>query len=131
MMTKKKYSREVKLDAISLGRVGTAHVLPASTNVTWWALPTLLAEIFVIGRGTIAAAPILGINAGTDVTMKCRPRPIDRAVHVAVFDGIPMDVIHMPVEILLVPYLVLPKSPLPNGAFAMLGLRTIDPRLTP
>jgi hypothetical protein len=77
---------------MSLGRVGTAHLFPVSPDATWWALPTLLAEMFFVELGNFTAAPILAINTGTDVTVKSGIRPIDHAGHVAVFDGVPMDI---------------------------------------
>jgi hypothetical protein len=43
--------------------------------------------------------------------------PISHASHASVLDGIPMNIVHMPVEILIVPDEVLPKSALPNATF--------------
>jgi hypothetical protein len=38
-----------------------------------------------------------------------------------------MDIVHMPVEIALIAYLMFPESPLPKGALAVFGLGWADP----
>jgi len=44
-------------------------------------------------------------------------RPIGNAADPSVLDRIPMDIIHMPVEILIVADQVLPEAALPNATF--------------
>ncbi|HTY23494.1 MAG TPA: hypothetical protein VMC85_10215 [Desulfomonilaceae bacterium] len=41
-------------------------------------------------------------------------RPISHAADPTMFDGIPVNIINVPIEILIIPDQVLPKSTLPN-----------------
>ena len=51
--------------------------------------------------------------------MNRRVRPIDRAFDVTVLDRIEMDVRHVTIQIVIVPNLVLPISPLPDAALPL------------
>ena len=48
-------------------------------------------------------------------------RPVDEAVHPPMFNGVVVDVIHMPVEIILIDYQMRPEPPLPYAAFAAIA----------
>ena len=46
-------------------------------------------------------------------------RPIVRAFHEDVFDGVVMDIVHVPFEILVVANRVFPETALPHRTFAV------------
>src|ERR687892_667307 len=99
------------------------------TCTSWGGLPPprLFAKIASVQRGGFAPTPIEGINPFLDKPVEGGIRPIRHPRHMSVFDGIPMDVIDVPIKILLIADLMLPKPPLPNGTLAMFGSGGVDP----
>lgn len=71
---------------------------------------------------SIAPAPIGRELAGTNIPVKCGPRPVPRLLAQAVFDRVVMYVIHMPREIGFVADLVFPEAPLPDRGFPVFVL---------
>jgi len=63
-------------------------------------------------------------------SMICRPRPIFNSVHQAVLDRIVVNIVDVLVQILLVPYLMFPETPLPYAAFSLSPARKALNRLT-
>lgn len=59
--------------------------------------------------------------------VKCRIRPIRHLPYQAMLHRVPVYVIHMPLKISLIPYLVFPVAPLPQAAFAPLAPRCAEP----
>ena len=77
-----------------------------------------LSLISCIGRNGVACAPVSLIHTVLHVLMECRPGPIYRRSHIAVFDRVEMNVIHM---VFIVPFVtdsVFPKPLLPEGWLA-------------
>lgn len=66
-------------------------------------------------------SPCRRIDAARDEFMETRIRPIDNPPHLPVFCRIPMDIIHVLIEILLVDNEVRPESPLPDTASTSLS----------
>ena len=62
-----------------------------------------------------------------DILMERRIRPVDGTGYMPMLDWIPMNVVEIPVEIVLIANLVLPKTMLPYRTLAMLGLGWIYP----
>ena len=61
--------------------------------------------------------PVLGKYSELHHAVKRRMRPIPNSWHMAVLDGIEMDVIHVALEVRFIADRVLPKPALPNSAF--------------
>lgn len=66
-----------------------------------------------------ARTPLPAQNPFCHIRMKTGMLPCNRRVHAPVLHGIVMDVIHMAVEIRIVPDSVLPIPPLPDGSFIL------------
>lgn len=71
--------------------------------------------------------PIYWINTAFHVLMKSRKLPVAHAGDVPMFHGVVMHVIEMFLKIMFVANRVLPKSPLPNSAFVVLGAGIVAP----
>jgi hypothetical protein len=61
----------------------------------------------------------LEIGALSDIPMVGRPRPFIDHFNKAVFDGIVMDIIYVPLEVGFIADLVLPESPLPYPSLSL------------
>ena len=68
---------------------------------------------------SISTRPTLGIHTGFNPTMKARPWPISRAVDVAMFYWIVMDVIKVVLEVVFLFDGVFPELRLPNSTAAI------------
>ncbi len=66
------------------------------------------------------------IDAPAHKTRKAGIRPVGNALNITVLDRVPMDVIYMLFEIVLIPDLVFPETPLPKAQFAALAARGVD-----
>ena len=82
-----------------------------------------VAEVHV--KPSVRAAPIGGVDSLCHPAVKRGWFPITRAFDVAMFDGVVVDVVEMPFEIILVLEGMFPKSRLPDtsSAFAATSLR--------
>lgn len=66
------------------------------------------------------------IDAFPNISVVGRPRPVFDSLDKPVLDRIVMNVIHMPLKVLLVANLMLPKPALPNAPLALAAaLRTL------
>jgi len=82
--------------------------------------PALLADcvfdVVELQRGlVVAAAPVFGIDTGSDPAMEARPRPVFRVTDVAVLDWVPVDVVEVTLKIVFVSDRVLRQLWLPDS----------------
>lgn len=80
----------------------------------------LFGVLFPIAAGGCPrpAGPIRRQHAVAHIPMKTGIRPRDNLIHPTMLDRIEMDVIDMPLQVFVVPYLMFPETSLPDSAFA-------------
>lgn len=88
------------------------------------------AEIGVRGGRGVSTAPIRRVHPRRHLPMERGIRLIAHSRDVTVLHRIPMDGIDMPVEIVGVADLMLPKPPLPNRTFPVVFLGRVHPFLS-
>jgi len=81
--------------------------------------------IFLLGGKVLAEIPVVIIQYAvlirtvTHKPMVRRPRPIFNSLCQPMLDRIIMNIIDVPVQIILVAYLMFPETPLPDAAFSL------------
>ena len=71
-------------------------------------------------------SPVSRQQAFTDIAMKRRVRPVSHPRHAAMLDRVEVDVIHMPLEIVIIPDRVFPESSLPQNILSTSVAETIN-----
>ncbi len=81
-------------------------------------------HLFIMGthkQGGFARAPLCGKPPQLNALVKGTVGPILRRVHIPMFNGVVMDVIHVPSPIFFILNGVFPKAPLPHGFPSLLS----------
>jgi hypothetical protein len=76
--------------------------------------PTLFAAVHGFKYCHIAPAPVQGKYPGFDITMKCGIWPVGYALHMIMFDWIPVTIMDMVCVISFITNGMLPESALPE-----------------
>lgn len=89
------------------------------TPITPRRIPRANPESFAEFSGNIGIRrPVRRQNPLAHISVECRPTPIRHTLHQPVFDRVDMHIVDMPCHVIVVAYLVFPKSPLPYGVLA-------------